>query len=136
MYLLDTNVVSETRRPSRHGAVMDWLASHSTSQIFIPSIVFLELQRGVELTRQQDPLRASAIELWIDLLAANSNIVNFDTAAAREYSRFARRKPAFVSEDVMIAAVARVNGYTIATRNVQDFQIYNVHLVNPFEYEK
>jgi len=132
MYLLDTNIVSETRRPSRHVAVMQWLAAQHPSRIFIPSIVFLELQRGVELTRKQNPVRASEIESWIDLLAASSQIVTFDVAAAREYSRLHRKKPDFVSEDAMIAAIAKVNGYIVVTRNAKDFHPFGIPVFNPF----
>jgi len=132
MYLLDTNVVSETRKPSRHFSVMQWLATQLPSQIFLPSIVFLELQRGVEITRVQNPARAIEIERWIDLLASSSQVINFDVAAAREYSRLRRHKPDFVSEDAMIAAIARVNGYTVVTRNTRDFLLFGVKVFNPF----
>lgn len=132
MYLLDTNVVSETRKPNRHLSVMQWLGAQNTLQMFIPSIVFLELQRGVEITRMQDPVRAVEIERWIDLLASSTQVVNFDVAAAREYSRMRRNKLDFVSEDAMIAAIAKVNGYTVVTRNAKDFAQFGISVFNPF----
>jgi predicted nucleic acid-binding protein len=132
MYLLDTNVVSETRKTSRHLSVMQWLAAQLPSHIFIPSIVFLELQRGIEITRAQNPGRAAEIERWIDLLASSSQVINFDVAAAREYSRMRRQKPDFVSEDAMIAAIARVKGYTVVTRNTKDFAQFGIPVFNPF----
>jgi predicted nucleic acid-binding protein len=134
MYLLDTNVISEIRRPSRHGAVILWLGDQPPERIFVPSIAFLELQRGVELTKLQDPLKASDIERWIDEMSGSANVLDFDVAAAREYSRLARSKPDFVSEDAMIAAIARTQGLTVATRNIRDFKAFDVLLFNPFEY--
>jgi predicted nucleic acid-binding protein len=132
MYLLDTNVVSETRKPSRHLSVMQWLAAQIPSQLFIPSVVFLELQRGVEFTRMQNPARAVEIERWIDLLVSSSQVIDFDVAAAREYSRLRRHKQDFVSEDAMIAAIAKVNGYTLVTRNAKDFAQFGIAIFNPF----
>jgi hypothetical protein len=134
MYLLDTNVISEIRRPSRHGAVILWLGDQPPERIFVPSIAFLELQRGVELTKLQDPLKASDIERWIDEMSGSANVLDFDVAAAREYSRLARSKPDFVSEDAMIAAIARTQGLTVATRNIRDFKAFDVPFFNPFEY--
>lgn len=132
MYLLDTNVISETRRPSRHGALMEWLADQRPETLFVSSISFLELQRGVEMTRLQDPTKAAQIEGWIDELSDRANILDFNLIAAREYSRIARRKPDFVSEDAMIAAIARTRGLTVVTRNVRDFQSFNVPVFDPF----
>ena len=134
MYLLDTNVISETRRPSRHGAVLTWLAGQPANTVFLPSIAFLELQRGVELTRLQNPDKAREIERWVDEVAKTANILSFDISAARDYSRFASRKPEFVSEDAMIAAIARTQGLTVATRNIRDFKNLDVPTINPFEY--
>jgi len=134
MYLLDTNVISETRRPSRHGAVLAWLANQPANTIFLPSIAFLELQRGVELTRLQNSDKAREIERWVDEVAKTAKILSFDLSAARDYSRFASRKPEFVSEDAMIAAIARTQDLTIATRNVRDFKNLDVPTINPFEY--
>jgi predicted nucleic acid-binding protein len=131
MYLLDTNIVSETRRPSRHVGLMQWIASLMPSQLFVPSIAFLEMQRGAEITRKQDPQRAVEIERWIDMVASTSQIVDFDLAACREYSRLLRRKPDLVSEDAMIAAIAKVRGYTVVTRNVKDFLPFGVPIFDP-----
>jgi predicted nucleic acid-binding protein len=131
MFLLDTNVISETRRPSRHGALIQWLAAQPPEKIFIPSIAFLEMQRGVELLKKQDSRRALEIEQWVDELSGSANILNFDVADAREYSRLVRRKPNFVSEDAMIAAMARTRGFTVVTRNIRDFEDFDVPLFNP-----
>jgi len=112
---------------------MLWLANQPKEHLFIPSIVFLELQRGVELTRLQDTARAAAIERWVDEIAGSSNVLSFDLLAARAYSRLKRSKPDFVSEDAMIAAIAKTRGLTVVTRNIRDFDLYDVPTLNPFE---
>ena len=54
MYLLDTNVVSELRRPRPHGAVLDWIAGVPADQLFVSAVTVGEIQAGIEITREQD----------------------------------------------------------------------------------
>jgi toxin FitB len=59
MYLLDTNVISELRRPRPHGAVVAWLEGVADHDLHLSAVTLGELQAGVEITREQDPERAS-----------------------------------------------------------------------------
>jgi predicted nucleic acid-binding protein len=63
-YLLDTNVVSELRKPRPHGAVTEWLKGLESGQSFLSAVTLGELQAGVDKTRHQYPLKAQAIERW------------------------------------------------------------------------
>ena len=72
MYLLDTNVISETRKVTPHGGVMAWLRSRKDEKVFLPAVVFGEIQTGVEKPRRQDPQKALEIEDWILRLLARS----------------------------------------------------------------
>src|SRR5277367_3108054 len=67
-YLLDTNVISEVRKPKPHGAVLLWLRELRAEQAFLSAVTMGELQLGIELTRRQDPLKAKEIEAWVDQL--------------------------------------------------------------------
>ena len=58
-YLLDTNVVSELRKPKPHGAVVAWMKTLQAEQIFLSAVTIGELQAGVELTRRQDAVKAA-----------------------------------------------------------------------------
>ena len=58
MYLLDTNVISEFRKTKPHGAVIAWLRSVGSNDLFIPAVVIGEMQAGVERTRLQAPEKA------------------------------------------------------------------------------
>jgi hypothetical protein len=60
MYLLDTNVISELRRPRPHGAVIAWLQGVADEDLHLSPITLGELQAGVELTREQDPNKAAS----------------------------------------------------------------------------
>ena len=62
MYLLDTKVVSELRRPRPHGAVVAWLQSVDDASLFLSAVTLGEIQAGIERTREQDPAKAAEIE--------------------------------------------------------------------------
>lgn len=134
MYLLDTNIVSELRRVKPHGAVLAWLRSTRETEVFVSAVTVGEIQRGIEITRQQDPPRAAELEHWLNLVTDAFGILPMDHPAFREWARLMRRQSDALSEDAMIAAVARTNGLTVATRNVKDFHALEVPLLNPSDY--
>lgn len=131
-YLLDTNVVSELRRPRPHGGVVAWLESLDDSQLFVSAVTLGEMQAGIELTREQDPDKAKALEAWLELVAGAYNVLPMDAAAFRAWARLMHRKSDTLYEDAMIAATAKVHGLRVATRNVADFNSLGVAVFNPF----
>lgn len=131
-YLLDTNVVSELRKPKPHGAVITWLRDLPEDQIYISAVTIGELQSGVELTRRQDPLKAAEIELWVEQVANSYHMLPMDADCFREWARLMEGKADHLLEDAMIAATARVHQLTVATRNERDFASLRVHVLNPF----
>ena len=132
-YLLDTNVVSELRKPRPHGAVIAWLNKQEDEQLFLSAVTMGELQSGIERTRRQDAAKANEIELWADQLAASYQILPMDTQCFREWGRIMERKPDRLLEDAMIAATARVHQLIVATRNGGDFRQLDVRILNPFK---
>ncbi len=71
-FLLNTNVVSELRKPKPHGAVVAWLSRAGDDQLFLSAVTLGELQAGIERTRMQDAKKAQEIESWVDQLATPS----------------------------------------------------------------
>ena len=132
-YLLDTNVVSELRKPKPHGAVVTWLKALQENQIYLSAVTIGELQAGVELTRKQDPQKAAQIQTWIDRLEQSYQVLPMDSSCFREWARLMYGKPDHLLEDLMIAATARVHELTVATRNERDFAASGVPLFNPFK---
>ncbi|MFA9273837.1 MAG: type II toxin-antitoxin system VapC family toxin [Candidatus Aquirickettsiella gammari] len=132
MYLLDTNVVSELRKPRPHGAVVAWLESVDDAKLFLSVVTLGEIQAGIELTREQDLDKAAEIEAWLELLAAAYNILPMDAIAFRDWARLMHKKSDTLYEDAMIAATARVNNLIVVTRNVADFKALGVEVFNPF----
>ncbi|HSX93573.1 MAG TPA: type II toxin-antitoxin system VapC family toxin [Hydrogenophaga sp.] len=132
MYLLDTNVVSELRKPRPHGAVLAWIEQVDDAHLFLSAVTLGEIQAGIELTREQDAAKASGIEAWLEQLAGAYNVLPMDASAFRRWARLMHRKSDTLYEDAMIAATAQAHGLTVATRNVADFRAFGVEIFNPF----
>lgn len=132
MYLLDTNVVSELRRPRPHGAVLAWLESVADSDLHLSSVTIGEIQAGIEMTREQDVAKAAEIEVWLGQVAQTYNVLDMNADIFRAWAKLMHRKSGEIIEDAMIAATAAVHGLTVVTRNTRDFEGLNVPLLNPF----
>ncbi len=133
MYLLDTNVVSELRKPKPHGAVLAWFEGVEDAQLHVSAVTIGEIQAGIELTREQDEAKALEIEVWLEMVAATYNVLAMDARAFRAWAQLMHRRSDTVYEDAMIAAMARVHGLTVVTRNVSDLKVFGVALLNPFK---
>lgn len=131
-FLLDTNVVSELRKPRPHGGVVAWLQALDDAQLSVSAVTLGEIQAGIELTREQDPAKAQEIEAWLEQVAGAYNVLPMDAAAFRAWARLMHRQSDTLYEDAMIAATAKVHGLVVATRNVADFQALGVAVFNPF----
>ena len=132
MYLLDTNVISELRKPKPHGAVVAWIEATPDADLHVSVVTLAEIQAGIELTRDQDPQKAAELEAWLDLVAESYNVLDMDSATFREWARLMHRRSDTLYEDAMIAATARMHGLTVATRNTADFKHFGVALFDPF----
>lgn len=132
MYLLDTNVVSELRKPRPHGAVLAWLRGLDEAQVHLSAVTIGEIQAGIELTREQDAAKAAEIEAWLEMIAASFQVLPMDARTFRTWTRLMHRRSNTLYEDAMIASTAQVHGLTVATRNVADFDALGVPVLNPF----
>lgn len=133
MYLLDTNVVSELRKPRPHGAVVAWLQTIEDAHLHVSAVTIGEIQAGIELTREQDEAKAAEIEAWLELVAGSYNILAMDAPTYRAWAQLMHRRSDTLYEDAMIAAIAKVHNLTVVTRNVADFAPFGVSVLNPFK---
>jgi predicted nucleic acid-binding protein len=136
LYLLDTNVISELRRPRPHGAVVAWLRQVADADVHLSAVTLGELQAGVEITRERDPAKAAEIEMWLDRVAGSYNVIPMDVRSFRRWARFMHRRSDHLIEDAMIAATADANNLIVVTRNVRDFERFGVRTLNPFLNEQ
>ena len=132
MYLLDTNVVSELRRPRPDPAVVEWVQVAPDRHLHLCAVTIGEIQAGIELKRRSDPVKARQLEDWLDQVLICYNILPVDAPAFREWARLMHRQSRNLIEDALVAAVAVVNGLTVVTRNVRDFEQLGVPTFDPF----
>jgi toxin FitB len=126
MYLLDTNVISELRKPKPHGAVIAWITNIDNTQLYLSSITIGEIQAGIEITREQNPQKAQEIENWLELISGTYNVIAMGSIEFRVWARFMHHKSDALYEDAMIAATSFVHNLTVVTRNVTDFAAFKV----------
>ena len=132
MYLLDTNVVSELRRPRPDPAVVNWIQDVPSDDLYLSAVTIGEIQAGIELTRQQDVAKAEEIEAWLEKVLSTYDILALDAASFRVWARLMHRRSDTLMQDAMIAACATVNRLVVVTRNVRDFDQLGVRTLNPF----
>lgn len=136
MFLLDTNVVSELRRPKRtNPRVAAWADSVAASDLYLSSITILELETGVLLLARRDRNQASIIRQWLEervLTAFAEQILAVDTAVARQCAQLHVPDPR-PYRDSLIAATALVHRLTVVTRNRADFEPMAVAVLNPWD---
>ena len=133
MFLLDTNIVSELRKPKPHGGVVAWVSANDTTSLYLSAMTIAELQHGIEMTREQDADKANEIEVWLEQLMFTGQVLAMDAAVCREWAKLMHRRSDTLVEDAFIAATARVHRLVVVTRNVRDFKTLGVETLNPFE---
>jgi hypothetical protein len=136
MFLLDTNVLSELRRPERADRnVARWSSGISVTQFFISAISLLEIERGALRISRKDATQGKILSEWIDgqvLVRFDGRILPVDAAVALRCAQLHVPDPR-PERDALIAATALVHGFTMVTRNVDDFASTGVHLLNPWD---
>jgi toxin FitB len=136
MFLLDTNVVSELRRPHRtNPKVAEWADSVPPSDMFLSSISILELEAGALLLMRRDDRQGKLIQQWIEdrvLTTFTDRVLAVDTAVARCCALLHVPDPR-PYRDSLIAATALVHRLIVVTRNRADFEPMAVSMLNPWE---
>lgn len=131
MYLLDTNIVSDTQR--RLAKPTEWLASVDPTSVSLSVITLGEIERGIIKLRKVDPERATRLDLWLrELRRDNADrilAVTEDVALAWGRITAGRTRG---SADTLIAATALVHDLILVTRNVTDFDDTGVTVFNPW----
>jgi len=138
MFILDTNVLSEIMKEVPHPAVVDWLSACPGDAVFTTAICHTEILYGVRRLpdgKKRHRLTAAARDMFTREFAGR--VFPFDEAAASVYAdlRLARARAGrpLAVEDGMIAAIARVVGASVVTRDIDGFAGCGVSVINPWE---
>jgi predicted nucleic acid-binding protein len=134
-FLVDTNVISELRKPRRSPAVVRWVESVPADELYISIITIGEITRGIAGRRRTSGGVAAAdvLQAWLEGLLATyaDRVVHIDVPIAARWGRLCDRHPQLATD--MLLATALDRGLTVATRNTGHFAVAGVPVFNPFE---
>ena len=137
MILLDTNVISELMRPVPDPQVLLWFDRQDGLPLYLSTISEAELWSGFH--RLADGKRKVALQVLISETLAEDfkgRILTFNSGAARIYGKISAHRAQIgkpiTTADCQIAAIAQVNSFKLATRNIRDFEACDVSLVDPW----
>ena len=133
-YLLDTNILSETRKRQPSPAVAQWISATPPDRLHVSVLTLGEFEQGIARIRGRgDQQQASALERWLRDVETGfaDRILPVTLQVSAAWGRQQYRQPLPVI-DALIAATARVHGMTVVTRNVKDFELAGVQVLDPF----
>lgn len=133
-YLLDTNVLSEWRKPVPNTGVVDWFGRVPVDELYLSVVTVGEIRRGVgRLQRRGDHRQATAIEAWLADTRRRfvDRLLPITADVAERWGQTDAGGP-IPTADGLIAATATVHGLTVVTRNTKDFEPTGVGVLNPF----
>jgi len=140
MYVLDTVVVSETRKIRAGRAdpdVASWVARVEHDLAYISAITIQELELGVLLAQRRDPAPGTILRTWLDndvFEAFDQRILPVDARVAQLAASLHVPDPAPPS-DALIGATAIANNMVLVTRNTRDFERFpGLEVLNPWTY--
>lgn len=132
-YLLDINILSETRKRQPATGVTNWIAATPPERLHVSVLTLGEIEQGISRIRGRgDHEQAAGLERWLREveLGFADRILPITLPVAAAWGRQQHAQPLPVI-DGLIAATAKVNGLTVVTRNAKDFERSGVQVLNP-----
>ena len=132
-FLLDTNVLSEIRKPDGNATVKAWFDAVPGDGLFLSALVLGEIRQGIERLQRRDPTQANVYDAWLETLRRDyrGRILPVTAEVAEVWGRFNVPDPLPVV-DGLLAATAQVHDLTLVTRNTRDVLRTGVALLDPF----
>jgi toxin FitB len=137
MFLLDTNVLSETRKLAKgigSDQVKEWFTAQQSQDLYISVISLFEIERGILLLQRRDKPQAAILQKWFAQKLKpefKSQTLGIDERIASECAALHVPDPKPYM-DALIAATARVHDFTLITRNTKDFEPMGARCINPW----
>ena len=137
MIILDTNVLSDPMKENPSKAVISWLNALHSAQFHTTAITIFEIRYGIELLPEGK--RKSALWKGFDFTLGRlygNRVLPFDRAAAEALATMQAEAKAYDVKlaDAQIAAIAKIHGFSVATRDVKPFQFFGVRVLNPWDH--
>lgn len=133
-YLIDTNIVSELRKPSPDRNVTSWVGSVGSEDLYLSVVTIGEIEKGVQKQLRLNPGAGRSLRGWLETLIEKygDRIVPVDVAIARRWGALCDAHPG-LETDMLIAATAAERQMALATRNVRHFANTGLTVLNPFD---
>jgi predicted nucleic acid-binding protein len=133
-YLLDTNVLSETRKKRPDAGVLAFLESVEPSELYLSVLTLGEFRKGVEAKRREDADAGARLATWVDGLEAGfaDRILSIDLRIARLWGEWSSQRPRS-TVDTLLASTAAVHEITLVTRNLREIADLPVRTLNPWQ---
>lgn len=139
-FLLDTNVVSEWMKPRPDMGVIKWLAEADEDRVFLSVVTLAELRHGIE--RMPEGARRNRYDAWLTTELPrrfDSRVIHVDAETSDQWGRVVARGQSLGrpvgTMDAFLAATALRHDMTLLTRNISDFEVLSVRLLNPWSLE-
>jgi predicted nucleic acid-binding protein len=136
-WLLDTNVLSELRRPKPERKVLAFIAAQPLDLLYVSAVTLAEIRFGIE--RASGATRRTELHEWLahkvrpmfeERVLAVSEDIMFKWRLLVEDGRKAGHT--FSQPDLIIAATALHYDLTVVSRDVRDYQMARAPVFNPW----
>ncbi len=133
-FLLDANVISEIIKPRPSAPVLQFLNSTNPNVLFLSVLTLAELRKGVYRRAFRNPNLPDNLARWVDGIEAEyrTRILDVTSSIAERWAWFQRDRDR-AEMDTLLAATASVHGLTMVTRDVRDFEGFDLTIVNPWK---
>jgi len=134
-YLIDTNVLSEVRRPRRDPNVDRWLSMTRPSDLFVSVLTLGEIRRGIERLRARDEAQSAVFETWLGEVETvfDDRVLGIDGSVAQTWGRISASDP-LPAVDGILAATALTHGLVVVSRDRRPFERVGVPWLDPWAY--
>ncbi|HHX45794.1 MAG TPA: type II toxin-antitoxin system VapC family toxin [Brevibacterium sp.] len=135
MFLLDTNVISELRKPQADPAVRAWILRRRPHDLYLSVVTVMEIELGIRRLERKDEIQGRRLRTWLedevlDLFSGRILAVDIKVAARAAALQVPDPRP---ERDCLLAATALVHDMEVVTRNVKDFLPMTSRVINPWE---
>lgn len=137
-WLLDTNILSELRRPQPHTKVVNFIAQQPLNTLFVSIVTFAEISFGIE--QIEDVQKRTALATWLNtqlrpMFDGRILAINEETMLIwrRLVEQGRKQGHTFRQPDLIIAATARQYHLTVVSRDISGYAKTGVNLINPWD---